>query len=127
MYEPTYVTVWASLEKETILAPSKEATIPKSNIREIALGIFDEITDSEAAKRYCCAKETDNPIVKLPTQKIAKLSIKIAYAHTKEKKLFIIDAREKPNLLPLTFITFDAINEPIAVPTIIRAVGNVAK
>ena len=44
-----------------------------------------------------------------------------------EKKLFIIDAREKPNLLPLTFITFDAINEPIAVPTIIRAVGNVAK
>ena len=78
MYEPTYVTVCASLEKETILAPSKEATIPKSNIKEIALGIFDEITDSEAAKRYCCAKETDKPIVKLPKQKIAKLSIKIA-------------------------------------------------
>ena len=78
MYEPTYVTVCASLEKETILAPSKEATIPKSNIKEIALGIFDEIPEAEEGIRYCCAKETDNPIVKLPKQKITKLSIKIA-------------------------------------------------
>ena len=67
-----------SLDKETILAPSNEATIPKSNIREIAFGMFEEITDSEAAKRYCCAKETDKPIVKFPKQNIAKLSIKIA-------------------------------------------------
>ena len=30
-----------SFDKETILAPSKEATIPKSKIKEIAFGILE--------------------------------------------------------------------------------------
>ena len=37
------------------------------------------------------------------------------------------DAKENPNLRPFIFIIFAANNEPIAVPTIIKAVGSVAK
>ena len=48
-------------------------------------------------------------------------------AQTSEKKLLIIEAKEKPNLRPFIFIILEANNEPTAVPTIISAVGSVAK
>ena len=80
-----------------------------------------------AAKRYCCANDTERPIARLLKQNKLKLLIKTAYAHTSEKILFIIEAREKPNLRPFIFIILDANKEPTAVPTIIKAVGNVDK
>ena len=48
-------------------------------------------------------------------------------AQNKENALFIMAANEKPNFLPFIFIILEAINEPNAVPTIISAVGRVAK
>ena len=61
-----------------MLAPSNEATIPRRRIKDIALGIYEDSTDSVAAKRYCCANATERPIDKLPKQNKPKLFIKIA-------------------------------------------------
>ena len=61
-----------------MLAPNKEATIPKRRINEIALGIFEVSTDSVAANLYCWANETERQIAKLPIQNKPKLLIKTA-------------------------------------------------
>ena len=65
--------------KPAVTDPSPETeTMMDTQGNEIAFGILDFSTDSVAANRYCCAKETDNPIVKLARQNNEKLFIKIA-------------------------------------------------
>ena len=67
-YEPVNSILNKSFVKETILEPKRAATIPKSKINEIALGIFAFWTNSVAANRYCRIKETDIPISKFAKQ-----------------------------------------------------------
>ena len=47
------------------------------------MGILDESTDSVAAKRYCCEKDTDKPIVKLDRQNNTKKPDKTVYGSFK--------------------------------------------
>ena len=112
---------------ETILEPTKAATMPSNKIKDIALGILFFETDSDAANLYCWAKEAERPIDKFPRENKMKLSIDIPYAQIIDDRLFNIDAKAKPNLLPLNSINLDAKRDPAAVPTIIRAVGKVTK
>ena len=50
--------------------PKSAATIPKSKIKDIALGMFSFCTNSVAANLYWSTKDTDRPINKLPKQNI---------------------------------------------------------
>ena len=107
--------------------PIKAEPIPANNIIDIAFGAISFFTVSTAAKRYWWLKATAAPSKKHPKLNKIKLSLIIEKAANKDDKELPIDANIKPNLRPIVFIIFAAKIAKIAIPTIDKAIGKVAK
>jgi hypothetical protein len=73
------------------------------------------------------AQATAAPNKKHEQLKRIKLSLTIEYAASRDDKELPIEANIKPALRPIILMTFAAKIAKIAIPTIDRAIGNVAR